>query len=169
VHFDAYDVDNVGDDFNERMRMGYDWLVRIHQIPDNIYFFESHDMGRNLTYRLYVNGLPIYNQTTYGTVQIKQHDMRHEEIDFSQYSLQVPLPADNDSRATLSDSAAVYKQLADIGISKKQVVDLAYGYRWVSDTTENVVTLQPEWYFEVGDKWQAVKDAIADAQQEGDD
>lgn len=169
VHFDAYDVDNVGGDFNERMRMGYDWLVRIHQIPDNIYFFESHDMGRNLTYRLYVNGLPIYNQTTYGTVQIKQHDVRHEEIDFSQYSLQVPLPADNDSRATLSDSAAVYKQLADIGISKKQVVDLAYGYRWVSDTTENVVTLQPEWYFEVGDKWQAVKDAIADAQQEGDD
>ena len=162
--YDAYDVADLGKTFNQRMAKGYDWLVRIHQIPDNIYFFESHDMGRHLIYRLYVNGLPIFNQTAYGTVQMKQHDSRHQEIDFSQYSLQVPLPADNNVRVTLPTSDEVIKQLADAGVSKQSITNMAYGYRWVSDTNQNIVTLQPEWYFEVGSTWQAVNDKLAENQ-----
>ncbi|MCW0927079.1 MULTISPECIES: YycH family regulatory protein [Weissella] len=162
--YDAYDVSDLGKTFNQRMAKGYDWLVRIHQIPDNIYFFESHDMGRHLIYRLYVNGLPIFNQTAYGTVQMKQHDSRHQEIDFSQYSLQVPLPADNNVRVTLPTSDEVIKKLAGAGVPKKSITNMAYGYRWVSDTNQNIVTLQPEWYFEVGNTWQAVNDKLAENQ-----
>lgn len=162
--YDAYDVSDLGKTFNQRMAKGYDWLVRIHQIPDNIYFFESHDMGRHLIYRLYVNGLPIFNQAAYGTVQMKQHDSRHQEIDFSQYSLQVPLPADNNVRVTLPTSDEVIKQLADAGVSKQSITNMAYGYRWVSDTNQNIVTLQPEWYFEVGSTWQAANDKLAENQ-----
>ena len=123
--YDAYDVSDLGKTFNQRMAKGYDWLVRIHQIPDNIYFFESHDMGRHLIYRLYVNGLPIFNQTAYGTVQMKQHDSRHQEIDFSQYSLQVPLPADNNVRVTLPTSDEVIKKLAGAGVPKKSLTAIA--------------------------------------------
>ena len=78
--------------------------------------------------------------------------------------MQVPLPADNNVRVTLPTSDEVIKQLADAGVSKQSITNMAYGYRWVSDTNQNIVTLQPEWYFEVGSTWQAVNDKLAENQ-----
>jgi|GEM_PF-2460438 len=159
--FNDYGVVGAHKTFNQRIQQGYKWLLHARQLPNNVYYFENQAQGRQLTYRLYVDGLPIFNQTTYGTVQIKQYDNRHQQIDFSQYTLQVPLPSDDKAKVDLVPSATAYKQLAAVGVSADKIENISYGYRWVSDTTENVVTLSPEWYVEINKSWNAVSDVIA--------
>lgn len=159
--FNDYGVVGAHKTFHQRVQQGYKWLLHARQLPNNVYYFENQAQGRRLTYRLYVDGLPIFNQTTYGTVQIRQYDDQHQQVDFSQYTLQVPLPSDDKAKVDLAPSATIYKQLRTVGVTDNQIDNLSYGYRWVSDTTENVVTLSPEWYVEIDGEWNAVSDVLA--------
>jgi regulatory protein YycH of two-component signal transduction system YycFG len=159
--FDTYGQTANAGNFSARMTAGYDWIVRVRQLPDNIYYFESHDEGRSITFRLYANGLPIFNMTEFGTVRVQQISNKHERVSFSQYSLQVPLPSHDADDVTLPDSKDVLKSLTDKGLDVSKIQDLSIGYRWVSSKADSTVTLTPEWYFEVGDVWQAVNSYLA--------
>src|SRR5699024_9781035 len=92
INYDAYNVNHNANTLNQRQHEGYRLLVNLHQNSDNLYYFEERDQGQTLTYRLFVNGLPIFGQTSYGSVQIKQLPNKHARIGMSQYSLRVPLP-----------------------------------------------------------------------------
>jgi regulatory protein YycH of two-component signal transduction system YycFG len=155
--FDTY-ADTVGRNFGERLETGYNWLVKVRQLPDNIYYFESHDGGRDIVYRLYANGVPIFNMTNFGTVRVQQLSNSHQRISFSKYSLQVPLPTAASDEVTLPSGGDVIKELQEAGLKPSRIQRLSLGYRWVSAKDETTVTLKPEWYVEVDDTWEAVND-----------
>ena len=160
VTFDNYDAKSIKATFNGRLKAGYNWLVMSRQLSDNIYYFESSDDGRLLTYRLYVNGLPIFNQSDFGTVRIEEKTTTHLQISFSQYSLQVPLPSKTTDDVILPSSATVFKELAAAGVKKNDVDKIQIGYRWVTAKDSTKVTLKPEWYFESHSTWHAVFDYL---------
>ncbi|WP_165964815.1 YycH family regulatory protein [Periweissella cryptocerci] len=144
--------------FDKRLRQGFDDLVTIGVPLDNIRYFESNEDGVNLTYRTYVEGFPIFNQTRYGTVQLDRDIQGNEQTAFSLYSLQVPLP-NNKKPIRLISSDEVFQQLKSTGIKPSDIEDMQVGYEWVANpNSDMVIDLKPVWYVEMNGKWKLLSE-----------
>lgn len=144
--------------FNKRLRQGFEDLVTIGVPLENIRYFESSEDGVNLTYRTYVEGFPIFNQTRYGTVQLDRDAQGNEQTAFSLYSLQVPLPNDK-APIKLISSSEVFQVLAKQGIKPAEIEDMQIGYEWVANPkSDMVIDLKPVWYVELNGKWKLLSD-----------
>lgn len=164
INYDAYNVNRNANTLHQRQYEGYRWLVNLHQNSDNLYYFEEHDQGQTLTYRLFVNGLPIFGQTSYGSVQIKQLPNKHARIGMSQYSLRVPLPTDQKNQINIEPMASTMADLESVGVSRNDIEQMAIGYRWQLDPDNQIVALDPEWYFEQNHVWRSVTDQVKSEQ-----
>jgi regulatory protein YycH of two-component signal transduction system YycFG len=164
INYDAYNVNHNANTLNQRQHEGYRWLVNLHQNSDNLYYFEERDQGQTLTYRLFVNGLPIFGQTSYGSVQIKQLPNKHARIGMSQYSLRVPLPTDQKNQINIEPMASAMADLESVGVSRNDIEQMAIGYRWQLDPDNQIVTLDPGWYFEQNHVWRSVTDQVKSEQ-----
>lgn len=162
INYDAYGINDHVDQVGQRQRQGYQWLVDLHQLTDDLYYFEETNNAKSLMYRLFVNGLPVFNQTDNGTVQVKQKPNHHEQIILSQYSLRVPLPTDNKSKVTLPTMDEEINKLMATGVDKTDIQKILLGYRWRLNPKNQIVTLEPTWYFEQDNVWRSVDSWIAD-------
>ena len=162
INYDAYGINDHVDQVGQRQRQGYQWLVDLHQLTDDLYYFEETNNAKSLMYRLFVNGLPVFNQTDNGTVQVKQKPNQHEQIILSQYSLRVPLPTDNKSKATLPTMDEEINKLMAAGVDKTDIQKILLGYRWRLNPKNQIVTLEPTWYFEQDNVWRSVDSWLAD-------
>ncbi|GJM48722.1 two-component system activity regulator YycH [Weissella soli] len=150
LQFDNYHTNLPISSYSDRLHSGYTMLKQLQQLPDNLYYFESHHDGRDLVFRLYSNGLPIFNQNGYGTVVIKTKSAKHVTLEFSQYILQVPLPVDDDEITEVVPTDTVLATLAQAGYHHTDIADMRIGYTWETDSqNENIVVLKPEWYVEL--------------------
>ena len=165
INYDAYNINRNVNSLSQRQSEGYLWLLRLHQTADNLYYFEEHDRGQTLTYRLFVNGLPIFGQTTYGgTVRVKQLPNNHERIGMSQYSLRVPLPTDQKNQVNLEPMNDAMAKLKSVGVARDDIEQMTIGYRWQLDTDNQIVTLHPEWCFEQDHVWRSVNEQVKSEQ-----
>ena len=164
INYDAYNINRDVNSLSQRQSEGYRWLLRLHQNADNLYYFEEHDKGQTLTYRLFVNGLPIFGQTTYGTVRVKQLPNNHERIGMSQYSLRVPLPTDQKNQVNLEPMNDAMAKLKSVGVARDDIEQMTIGYRWQLDTDNQIVTLNPEWCFEQDHVWRSVNEQVKSEQ-----
>ena len=162
INYDAYGINDHVDQVGQRQRQGYQWLVDLHQLTDDLYYFEETNNAKSLMYRLFVNGLPVFNQTDNGTVQVKQKPNQHEQIILSQYSLRVPLPTDNKTNATLPTMDEEINKLMAAGVDKTDIQKILLGYRWRLNPKNQIVTLEPTWYFEQDNVWRSVDSWLAD-------
>jgi regulatory protein YycH of two-component signal transduction system YycFG len=162
ISYDAYGINDHVDQVSQRQRQGYQWLVDLHQLTDDLYYFEETNNAKSLMYRLFVNGLPVFNQTDNGTVQVKQKPNNHEQIILSQYSLRVPLPTDNKNKVTLPTMDEEINKLMAAGIDKTDIQKILLGYRWRLNPKDQIVTLEPTWYFEQDHVWRSVDNWTAD-------
>ncbi|MGO3469235.1 MAG: two-component system activity regulator YycH [Weissella hellenica] len=162
INYDAYGINDHVDQVGQRQRQGYQWLVDLHQLTDDLYYFEETNNAKSLMYRLFVNGLPVFNQTDNGTVQVKQKTNQHEQIILSQYSLRVPLPTDNKSKVTLPTMDEEINKLMAAGVDKTDIQKILLGYRWRLNPKNQIVILEPTWYFEQDNVWRSVDSWLAD-------
>lgn len=162
INYDVYGINDHVDQVGQRQRQGYQWLVDLHQLTDDLYYFEETNNAKSLMYRLFVNGLPVFNQTDNGTVQVKQKTNQHEQIILSQYSLRVPLPTDNKSKVTLPTMDEEINKLMAAGVDKTDIQKILLGYRWRLNPKNQIVTLEPTWYFEQDNVWRSVDSWLAD-------
>lgn len=165
--FDNYRTNLPISSFSDRLSSGYTMLKQLQQMPDNLYYFESHNDGHDLVFRLYSNGLPIFNQNGYGTVVIQAKSAKHVSLHFSQYILQVPLPVDNDEITEVVTTDTVLDDLAQAGYGESDVADMRIGYTWETDSqNENIVVLKPEWYVELSknEVWYPVSELTKEVQ-----
>ncbi|MDR3191305.1 MAG: YycH family regulatory protein [Lactobacillaceae bacterium] len=161
--FDSYNTNTKLNSFGARLQSAYSWLKVIRQLPDNLYYFESHDEGKTINFRLYANGLPIMNDKGYGSITVQQKATKHVQLAFSQYILQVPLPSTDKRVVTLQPTAVILAELKQAGYSKKAITNLRFCYTWESDKNyTDAVTLRPEWYVELAkdDQWYAVDELV---------
>ena len=162
INYDDYGMNQHVENTSNRQRQGYQWLVDLHQLTDDLYYFEETNHAKSLTYRLFVNGLPVFNQTNNGTIQVKQQPNHHEKIILSQYSLRVPLPTDKKKKVTLPATDEVIAKLATVGINKQDIQNISLGYKWELNPKNQIVTLQPTWYFEQANVWRSVNSRVAE-------
>lgn len=151
--FEDYGASQVALSFNQQLSTGYKAVKSIGLPMENLRYYGYNESNQTLTYRSFVEGFPIFNQSNYGTARIQLSSQGVRRYNFSVYSLQVPVP--NDKHAVkLPGTQAVIDQLSAAGYSKKKIGSLQLGYqRATSSASDKVVDLTPTWYVYYKGSW----------------
>ncbi|WP_161002077.1 YycH family regulatory protein [Furfurilactobacillus milii] len=162
VMFENYNAKNsISRDLGRNLKTSFAGLSSTGMPLDSVRYFDNENNGREVTYRSFVEGFPIFNQTDFGAVQVKNKKSGTEEIDFTLTNLQVPLPTDSNSNVTLPATSTVMAQLEAAGISKNKIKDIVLGYQWENNyDSKQVVDLQPTYYVYTSGKWQLYTDLL---------
>lgn len=164
VQFEDYNANQkMTRDLGNNLIKSFNGLSKVGLPLDTIRYFDNEHNGHQVTYRSFVEGFPIFNQTDFGAVQVKHDQAGTQEINFTLTNLQVPLPTDSTSRVTLPSTLTVMNQLAAAGTPANKVKDIVLGYQWESNSDSNqVVDLQPTYYVYVAGKWQVYTDLLGE-------
>ncbi|WHX91360.1 YycH family regulatory protein [Peribacillus simplex] len=124
---------------------------------DNNYRFAyMSENEQRVVFRLFVNGYPAFNES--GMTEIEQIWGKEEIYSYDRpyFSLASVLPSEG-SEMTLKSGREVLNQLkSKDNIDFKSVEDISIGYRLnksLDSKLVTLVTLDPTWYYRVGDKW----------------
>ena len=111
---------------------------------------------QRVVFRLFVNGYPAFNES--GMTEIEQIWGKEEIYSYERpyFSLASVLPSD-ESVETLPSGREVLNQLkSKDNIDFKSVEDISIGYKLnksLDSKLVTLVTLEPTWYYRIGDKW----------------
>ncbi|CAH0298778.1 Two-component system WalR/WalK regulatory protein YycH [Peribacillus sp. Bi96] len=125
---------------------------------DNNYRFAyMSENEQRVVFRLFVNGYPAFNE--YGMTEIEQIWGKEEIYSYDRpyFSLASVLPPSEGSEVPLRSGREVLNQLkAKDNIDFKSVEDISIGYKLnksLDSKLVTLVTLEPTWYYRIGDKW----------------
>ncbi|MGX4764025.1 two-component system activity regulator YycH [Holzapfeliella sp. JNUCC 72] len=106
---------------------------------------------KQITYRNYVEGLPVFSQSENGVASVS-YSSSGEDMSFTNQMLQVPIPPDG-KVATLPTTSELMNQLKLSGYENNQIQDIELGFEWQKDATNNdLIDLVPTYYVKVNDK-----------------
>ncbi|MEY9870277.1 regulatory protein YycH of two-component signal transduction system YycFG [Peribacillus sp. B2I2] len=124
---------------------------------DNNYRFAyMSENEQRVVFRLFVNGYPAFNES--GMTEIEQIWGKEEIYSYERpyFSLASVLPSEG-SEMTLKSGREVLNQLkSKDNIDFKSVEDISIGYKLhksLDSKLVTLVTLEPTWYYRIGDKW----------------
>lgn len=154
VSLTEYDNKHIPKLMSNNMVHAYETLVSIKEVPENMYYFEELDDGAKLSYRLYVNGVPMFMSDNFGFGAVSvAYEQNRQTIDYSVYSLQVPLPDKDEQEVSLGNTEDVMTALKNVGVDTAKVQGISLGYRWLEDDQERYITLQPGWFVQIDNHW----------------
>ena len=130
----------------------YRRLQQTGLVLEGLRFDSYRSNQRQMIYRTYVEGFPIYNEHNYGAIVMQQNQQGLEEMTFSDASLGTPLPKTAGS-VTLPSTAVVFNALRANG-ELKAVQGIRIGYQWKTNRNATSVTLVPTYYVKIGNQWE---------------
>lgn len=137
----------------------YETLDTLQQMTENLYYFADDHQGRDLGYRLYVDGLPVFNQAGGTGALIEVRNKGHRQVvTYARRSVTVPLPDTRKGSLTLADSASVYQTLTKAGYRKNLIENMTPGYVWIDSTGGQYASLRPEWFIQYQGQWATLTD-----------
>ena len=130
VNFTNYNSQVKSGSFLQTMNHVYEQLVMVGMPLDSVRFY-SYDPGSDTAvFRTYAGGLPVFDQSNFGAIQMKVLDQSSYRMRFSLDSLQVPIPPVQSS-ATIMSTNDLLKQLKAAGIKENKIQDIELGYEWL--------------------------------------
>ncbi|QOD85943.1 hypothetical protein IE337_07180 [Weissella viridescens] len=141
---------------NNRFKSGYAWLTTRTSVPENLYYFEQSQNAQKINYRLYSDGLPIFNANRSSSIEVDFKGDEQTQVKFSKYSIQVPLPRHNDVNVTLPKETVALQQAKATGVPTDDIEELRVGYDWVVDSNSEFVRLVPKWFMKVNGNWEPI-------------
>lgn len=156
INFD-HDVKQKRLDFQQNK--AYETLDTLQQMNENLYYFDETDRGQQLGYRLYVNGLPVFNQAgSIGALSQVKSTGHRQVVTYARRSVTVPLPDAREGVVTLPDSNKAYQVLTKAGYQKDAIQNMTPGYVWVDSNDGQYASLQPTWFIKYQDQWATLAD-----------
>ncbi|MCI1554371.1 MAG: two-component system activity regulator YycH [Levilactobacillus sp.] len=132
--------------FSQALTASYNAVKSIGIPMENLRYYGYTKGNSTVTYRSFVEGFPIFNQSNYGAARIQMLSQGVRRYNFSLYSLQVPVPTDKKAES-LPSTQRVIDLLLAAGYDKKKIVTVQLGYQWLaSSSSDKVVNLTPTWY-----------------------
>ncbi|MTV81461.1 YycH family regulatory protein [Secundilactobacillus folii] len=160
VTFTNYNSTVKSSSFLQTMNHIYQQLVMVGMPLDNVRFYSYDSGNETAVFRTYIGGLPVFDQSDYGAVQMKVLDQTSYQMIFSLDSLQVPIPPVQNT-ASVESTKTLMAQLKAAGIRRSRIQGLQLGYQWTRDKSlPKVVDLSPTWYVEIGGQWQTYRSLI---------
>ncbi len=140
-----------------------------HGAFTNDYRYESVNYSdQKVVYKLFMSGLPVEasTQTTSTTLDVKIANGMISRYSRPYYQLE-NLPADESSKPVkLKTAQQVYTMLVlDKEVPHMKIEDLRLGYSMSfkprDDSSTVVFTLEPTWFYKIGDTWMTVAPEVA--------
>lgn len=120
---------------------------------DDYRYAEMSVYEKKLTFRLFVDNYPVFNEN--GMTVVTQNWGEEEVSEYKRpyFTLTISLPSQTKVELPAGETVLEYL-LSDKGFNPKLLQDLVLGYRLSLDTTDdNLVVLEPTWYYLYGGAW----------------
>ncbi|WP_164506835.1 YycH family regulatory protein [Lapidilactobacillus bayanensis] len=154
-------VTSLPDSLQGLLEKGFTAINDVGNPLADIRYFSADEKTHRVSYRSYVEGYPIFQQSDYGAFEANFNNTG-STINFSSRTLQVPVPSKS-TKVVLPATKVMIQQLVTAGYTEKQIQDFAVGYRWVPDTDEtDIVDLRPTYYVKIDNRWRDYQDWLAD-------
>lgn len=128
---------------------------------DGVRFTRYDTATHTVTFRTYVDGLALFNQTMSGAVAVTRTD-GSLELSFSGANLSVPVPT-RETAVKLPSTTTVLANIRDRGFTNAQIEDVQPGYRWKKDSDSLlVIDLEPTYYVCIDGNYYDYADIMAD-------
>lgn len=109
-----------------------------------------------ITYRRYVNGIPIYDTKGMGAIRMKMANSGSTEIQFPTQIIQTPLE-DRQKNIELPMGEEVIETLERKGYSFSDIEMIEVAYEWSnSDESNRIVELTPRWFVKMKGTWRTL-------------
>lgn len=139
------------------LQRGYQKVINLQDSISNLRLYNANWKNRDLTFREYVEGFPIFKKSQFGSIQIKFSRQGSTEH-FVNTVLEVPVPS-NQAATKLKSTNDIFKGLQDVGFSLNDIEGLEVGYQWETESdNEKVVDLKPTYYVKIDGHWKAYED-----------
>ncbi|PMD73817.1 YycH family regulatory protein [Companilactobacillus nuruki] len=134
------------------LQRGYQKIINLQNSVSNLRLYNANWKEKDLVFREYVEGFPIFKKSQFGSIRIK-FSRKGSTEHFLNKVLEVPVPSDQAS-TRLKSTTEIFKGLQNVGYSPNDVQALEVGYQWESETdNEKVVDLKPTYYIKIDGHW----------------
>ncbi|MDM5287293.1 YycH family regulatory protein [Peribacillus frigoritolerans] len=123
---------------------------------NNYRFAYMSENEQRVVFRLFVNGYPAFNES--GMTEIEQIWGKEEIYSYDRpyFKLDSVLPSVRSAKTLLSGKEVVNQLKSKDNVDFNSVEDISIGYRLdksLDSKLVTLVTLEPTWYYRIGDKW----------------
>ncbi|MFE4076419.1 YycH family regulatory protein [Peribacillus sp. YIM B13477] len=123
---------------------------------NNYRFAYMSENEQRVVFRLFVNGYPAFNES--GMTEIEQIWGKEEIYSYDRpyFKLDSVLPSVGSAKTLRSGKEVVNQLKSKDNIDFKSVEDISIGYKLdksLDSKLVTLVTLEPTWYYRIGDKW----------------
>ncbi|MBL3530801.1 YycH family regulatory protein [Companilactobacillus zhachilii] len=136
------------------LQRGYQKVTNLQNSISNLRLYSANWDDKDLVFREYVEGFPIFKKSQFGSIRIK-FSRKGSSEHFLNKVLEVPVPS-NSAATTLKSTNAIFKGLQRAGYSPNDVQNIEIGYQWEAEAdNEKVVDLKPTYYVKIDGHWKA--------------
>lgn len=127
-----------------------------------VHFLSYSQPHHTAVYCSYVHGFPLISPVSRGMYTLRQTATATSSVTFSQYGLQMAIPAGTGNHQVhLPATAEVFNQLAAAGIPADKVTGITVGYRWhANKSSGEVADLTPTYFVRLNGRWQDYQGVI---------
>jgi len=134
------------------LQRGYQKVVNLQNSVSNLRLYKADWKDKDLIFREYVEGFPIFKKSQFGSIRIK-FSRKGSTEHFLNKVLEVPVPS-NQAETKLKSTNEIFKGLQRVGFSPNDIQSIEVGYQWESETdNEKVVDLKPTYYIRIDNHW----------------
>jgi len=134
------------------LQRGYQKVNSLQNSVSNLRLYNANWDDKDLVFREYVEGFPIFKKSQFGSIRIK-FSRKGSTEHFLNKVLEVPVPS-NQAPTNLKSTNEIFKGLQRVGYSPNDVQAVEVGYQWESEAdNEKVVDLKPTYYIRIQNHW----------------
>lgn len=134
------------------LQRGYQKVINLQNSVSNLRLYSADWKDKDLIFREYVEGFPIFKKSQFGSIRIK-FSRKGSSEHFLNKVLEVPVPS-NSAATKLKSTNEIFKGLQRVGYSPNDVQALEVGYQWeAEEDNEKVVDLKPTYYIKIDGHW----------------
>ena len=151
----------------QQIRVSYHSLKFFDTWTQASYFDGYNAETGQVTYRRYLNGLPISGGLDRGSIRMEMTNSGLVELYYPTEIIQTPLE-DRQEKIIHPDAQEVNTKLAAASIPYSAIEDMGIGYEWISnDESTRIASLVPHWFVKLDGTWDTV-DGWINARLRGD-
>lgn len=146
--------------FNDYLNQGFYELKNIGVSLDDVRFANYDSSKHTVTFRNYISGYPVIADNNDGLYSVQLSNSGAERLEFSVYTLQIPVPAAG-SAIELPATNYVIKRLLNYGYDSSKIKDIEIGYTWNDNVSSSqVIDLKPTYFVKYNGEWIDYEDML---------
>ncbi|WP_283679498.1 two-component system activity regulator YycH [Lentilactobacillus sp. Marseille-Q4993] len=151
--FIDYQIKNQPRTLYSSLTKSYKTIRDLGVSMDNVKFYGYDVKNREISFRTFVEGFPIFKNNGFGAVSIRNRNAGVQRTKFLLDTPQVPLPSKS-GMTTLPSTDTVISRLTGHGYNRQKIGKIRLGYTWNQKKPSSMlITLTPDWYVLYNGKW----------------